>query len=339
VRAPNFGELFDGGGGFPSFFDPCSVSSVGRTTGPDAAKLGALCTATGVANPSFVASPGGQAETNTTGNIHLKPESSNSVTLGLVWTPRADTALGGFRGTVDYYRIKVSDAITAPDVNEFIADCYNYNGRNPSYSATQSSCATIVRSGSSIIGAYDPNDEDGNFAGGNEGSIKTSGFDISLGWGGKVGPGKLDIQGFWTHLLEFKSKTTSLLPSMDYAGTIAYFGAGLGQTFPRDKVMISTNYKWNSVGVDLRMRYISAMTNRMAKLFPGEALTGVPSTVYWDLGASYEFTKGMTVRAGVNNLLDQKPRTYSPNVQSGTDPSTYDVVGRRFFVTAQMTFN
>ena len=132
VRAPNFGELFDGGGGFPSFFDPCSVNSVGRTTGADAAKLGALCTATGVANPSFVATPGGQAETNTTGNVNLKPESSNSVTLGLVWAPRADSLFGGFRATADYYRIKVKDAIASPDVNEFIADCYNYNGRNPS---------------------------------------------------------------------------------------------------------------------------------------------------------------------------------------------------------------
>lgn len=339
VRAPNFGELFDGGGGFPSFFDPCSVNSVGRTTGADAAKLGALCTATGVANPSFVATPGGQAETITTGNVNLKPESSNSVTLGLVWAPRADSMFGGFRATADYYRIKVKDAIASPDVNEFIADCYNYNGRNPSYSATQSSCATITRSGSSIIGAYDPVDPDGAFAGSNEGAIDTSGIDLSLGWTGKVGPGKLDVQGFWTHLLNFKSKTTSLLPSVDYAGTIAYFGAGLGQTFPTDKVTINTNYKWNAIGVDLRMRYIGSMTNRMAKLFPGEALTGVPSTVYWDLGGSYEFTKGMVIRAGVNNVLDQKPRTYSPNVQSGTDPSTYDVVGRRFFVTANMTFN
>jgi hypothetical protein len=119
VRAPNFGELFDGGGGFPSFFNPCSVTSLGRTTGADAAKLGALCAATGVANPTFVATPGAQAEALTSGNIDLKPESSTSVTLGLVWTPRADGILGGIRGSVDYYHIKVKDAITVPDVNEF----------------------------------------------------------------------------------------------------------------------------------------------------------------------------------------------------------------------------
>ncbi|MDC6170537.1 TonB-dependent receptor domain-containing protein [Paucibacter sp. XJ19-41] len=336
VRAPNFGELFDGGGSFPSIFDPCSINSVGRTTGANAAQLGALCTATGVANTSFVATPGGQAETNTTGNINLKPETSNSVTLGLVWTPGSGGFLGGFRGSVDYYNIKVKDAITDPDVNEFIADCYNYNGRNPTYSATSSSCAKLVRAGSSISGAYEPGQEP--FAGSNEGQVQTSGIDFSLGWGGRVGPGRLDVQGFWTHLLEYKSKSTSLLPAVDYAGTVAYFGVTLGQTFPKNKVTIASNYKWGDVGIDLRMRYIGGMTNRMAKLFPGEDLTGVPATVYWDLGGSYDFTKSITVRAGINNLLDQKARLYSPNVQSGTDPSTYDVVGRRYFVTANFSF-
>lgn len=339
VRAPNFGELFDGGGSFPSVFDPCSVSSVGRTTGADAAKLGALCSATGVSNPNFVATPGGQAEINTGGNINLKPETSNSVTLGLVWIPRGDGFLSGLRGSVDYYRIKVKDAITVPDVNEFISDCYNYNGGNPSYSATQSSCAAISRAGSSIQGVYDPKDpNDGIFAGSNEGSIQTSGLDFSLGWSGRVGPGRLDVQGFWTHLLEFKSRTTTLLPTYNYAGTIAYFGAGLGQTFPKNKLTVATAYKWGDIGVDLRMRYIGAMTNRMAKLFPGEALTGVPSTTYWDLGASYDITKSISVRGGINNLLDQKPRMYEPNVQSGTDPSTYDVIGRRYFVSANFSF-
>jgi outer membrane receptor protein involved in Fe transport len=338
VRAPNFGELFDGGGSFPSVFDPCSVNSVGRTTGANAAKLGALCAATGVANSSFVATPGGQAETNTSGNINLKPEKSNSLTLGLVWTPRAEGLLGGLRGSVDYYRIKVKDAITTPDVNEFISDCYNYNGANPNYDVNRVSCSTIYRSGSAIQGAYDPIDPDGNFAGSNEGSIQTSGVDVSLGWAGKVGPGRLDIQGFWTHLLEFKSKTTNLLPSVDYVGTIPYFGAGLGQAFPKNKVTLNTAYKWGDIGFDVRMRYIGAMTNRMAMLFPGEALTGVPSTTYWDLGASYDVTKNISVRAGVNNVADQKPRLYEPNVQSGTDPSTYDVVGRRYFVTANFSF-
>ena len=91
-------------------------------------------------------------------------------------------------------------------------------------------------------------------------------------------------------------------------------------------------------GFDARARYIDKMTNRMALMFPGEPFTGVPSTTYWDLGVDYNFARNFTFRLGVLNALDQKPRTYSPNVQSGTDPSTYDVIGRRLMVQAQAKF-
>ena len=41
VRAPNFGELFSGGGSFPQYFDPCSINTNFRATGGAAAT--ALC--------------------------------------------------------------------------------------------------------------------------------------------------------------------------------------------------------------------------------------------------------------------------------------------------------
>lgn len=68
------------------------------------------------------------------------------------------------------------------------------------------------------------------------------------------------------------------------------------------------------------------------------SFTGVPSTTYWDFAASWEFWKNSTLRIGLNNAFDQKPRVYAPNVQSGTDPSTYDVIGRRVFAQAMFKF-
>ena len=46
--------------------------------------------------------------------------------------------------------------------------------------------------------------------------------------------------------------------------------------------------------------------------------TGVPATWYYDLIGRYEITGNLTIRAGVNNLSDQQPRLYSPNVQACT---------------------
>ena len=46
----------------------------------------------------------------------------------------------------------------------------------------------------------------------------------------------------------------------------------------------------------------------------------------------------MTFRVGLNNAFDKQPPTYAPNVQSGTDPSLYDVIGRRAYVSARLRF-
>jgi outer membrane receptor for ferrienterochelin and colicin len=35
---------------------------------------------------------------------------------------------------------------------------------------------------------------------------------------------------------------------------------------------------------------------------------------------------------GVLNLFDRGPEIYSPAVDANTDPSTYDVIGRRYWV-------
>ena len=60
--------------------------------------------------------------------------------------------------------------------------------------------------------------------------------------------------------------------------------------------------------------------------------TGVPEkTWYVDMWARYNIMENVTLRLGVNNLLDQEPRLYTPNVQSNTDPSVYDALGRRYF--------
>lgn len=348
VRAPNFGELFDGTGSAPQIYDPCSVTSVARTSGANAAQLSALCASAGAfgglggAVSTHVQTPGTQASITYEGNRDLKPEKGTSYTLGLVWQPQATGLLSGLRLSVDYYRIKVKDAITLTDSNEYIADCYNFYGNNSSYDPNNSSCQSLVRFGD-IIGIEDPNDPNGAFRATNGGKIETDGIDVQANWGMAAGPGRLDLLFNLNYLISYKAQTAPGLPFNEFAGTIPYFGAGIGpgfggQAFPEWRFTLGGRYKWSDFSVDARMRYIGSMENRMGVLFPGEQFTGVPSTTYWDFGATWEFARNMLIRAGLNNAFDQKPRTYAPNVQSGTDPSTYDVVGRRWFLQAQLKF-
>lgn len=341
VRAPNFGELFSGGGSFPQIFDPCSATTNFRTSGGAAAR--ALCVATGVGTTTadtFAATPGGQAFITVTGNPNLKPESSNTFTLGAVYTS------GAFSASIDYYNIKIKDTIFSPDVNEIIASCYGYNDINSGLSTTSPYCAGIARSGNNITGIYLPASLGGDPATGyfqaiNQGSVKTSGIDVQMGYRLPTTfvseSSALTLGLAVNYLIDWKNEGLGGLKT-DYAGTASYFGAGLGTSFPRWKGNL--NLKWSlddNLSFDSRIRYIHKMANRASAQFPGETFSGPGTAVYVDLGMEANID-AFTFRLGLNNAFDRKPETYAPNVQSGTDPSLYDVIGRRAYVSARLRF-
>jgi len=67
---------------------------------------------------------------------------------------------------------------------------------------------------------------------------------------------------------------------------------------------------------------------------------------YLDAGAAYDFKdvfggslEGLTARVGITNLTDEDPQIIPHRVQANTDPSTYDTLGRRYFVNLTYFFN
>ena len=96
---------------FATFFtvtDPCSANQL--KNGKDPAVRAANCAALGI--------PAGWQSTRTStvqglsgSNPDLKPENGRTWTAGMVITPRF---LDGFGVTLDYWNIKLSNAITAP---------------------------------------------------------------------------------------------------------------------------------------------------------------------------------------------------------------------------------
>jgi outer membrane receptor protein involved in Fe transport len=119
-------------------------------------------------------------------------------------------------------------------------------------------------------------------------------------------------------------------PVNDFMGSI---GATTGSSAPKWKASLFTSYSLQNLQAQLAVRYIDNMIH--ANVITGGSRVsnlGVPETWYIDLTGRYEIKENMTLRLGINNLLDQEPRLYSPNVQSNTDPSVYDVLGRRYFI-------
>lgn len=338
VRAPNFGELFSGGSSFVQAFDPCSVTTNFRKTGGAAAT--ALCQSTGVAAStvaSFAATPGLQVATGLAGNPNLKPEASDTYTAGFTFQ-----ALG-FTGSIDYYNIRIKKPIFGPDTSLFIAACYGYQGN---FTATEKDtyCSGVVRSGSNFSFVAVPaalgGDANSNFQLVNQGRIKTSGIDFQLGYrlptDFATSGSSLNFGVYANYLIDYKVEE---LPgvTLDYAGSASYFGAGLGTSFPRWKANFNIDWKLDPITLSSRVRYIDGMKNRASVQYPGETFTGPGSVVYADFAAEVSI-EAMTFRIGVNNAFNRKPPTYSPNVQSGTDPSLYDVIGRRGYVSAALKF-
>ncbi|MDP3853693.1 TonB-dependent receptor domain-containing protein [Phenylobacterium sp.] len=367
VREPNFQELFVGTASAPQIFDPCSAfTKAWQASGTGPGTLRALCAAQGVPATGATTAPGSQANINLSGSLDLDPEKADTYTVGIALSsPWESQWLSRLRGTVDYYNIEIADPIIVFDTNTAISSCFNYNGANPTYSNTNLYCAGIARTGGNLTNSTIRNPQlPGNspWPFENGGIIKTSGLDFQLDYGfdwERLGApqwmGSMQANLLVTHVLEYKQADRTGLTPVDYTGTISYFGAGLGTSFPEWKATLNTRwdlgqiglmgYETDAVSLGARVRYIDAMENRQFRQYTGETFLGaagvaanVPATYYIDVDATWGVTDNVEIKLGVNNVADQQPRLYAPNVQSGTDPSTYDVIGRRAFGQIKLRF-
>jgi outer membrane receptor protein involved in Fe transport len=330
IRSPNILELFSPQlNNFPNFAnqDPCNFNSSYRTGG-NAAQVQALCAAqAAVAGDANFTQPFGQAQAIVGGNPDLQPEESDSWTAGLVWSPESGSRFAQrMNFSVDYWTIEIDELISAVGATTIITRCYNAEGANPNYSISNEWCELFDR---------DPND--GRVINllqlsRNQSLWELDGVDITANLGMDIGPGELDFSLIASYWNSFKTQTTSVDPLNEYAGSI---GSGTVSATPEWRGTLQTTYRWDAFQVNLITRYIDAMFHANLVTTPGATATGVDSTLYMDLTGSWNILDNLTLRLGVNNLFDQDPELYSPAVQANTDPSTYDVLGRRYFIGLQ----
>src|SRR5262249_5082739 len=149
--------------------------------------------------------------------------------------------------SVDYYDIKIKQPIITPDVNVIIAACYNYYGTNAGLSAANPACQQILRLGGDILAVVNPSDPNGYFPTINGGRSDSSGLDMSANWAVDLGSaGNLDFDLGVNHVFKFEQQDRSDLPTLDYVGTVAFFGEGLGSggggSVPDWKATLSTTW-------------------------------------------------------------------------------------------------
>jgi outer membrane receptor protein involved in Fe transport len=351
VRSPNIDELFRSPvtGLSNLAVDPCQGASPAGN-----AALTALCVATGApaGQVGSIPSPSaGQINATSQGNPNLDVERARTITLGAVFQPSFVPRLSV---TVDYFDIRVTNAITQPVQGDILNGCYS-TALNPSQSYN-SFCQLIGRNpiNGSLNGAGETAGVILGFS--NLGTIDTSGVDLGVNYRVPVGNGALSFGFNGTWLDHYHFQANSLAVNRDCTG---YYSVNCTNPRPEYKWNLRTTYTtgpfrasvlWRHIsGVDIEPFTPGAVAGQTTPNGPNpstvfDAYESIPAYNYIDLNVGAEVSDNLDLSLLVSNLLDKNP----PIVGSGaggtsfnngnTFPTTYDVLGRTFMVTARLKF-
>ncbi|MDY4338491.1 TonB-dependent receptor [Xanthomonas sp. LF07-6] len=257
-------------------------------------------------------------------NPALKPEESKSYSVGFVLQPTSTTSL-----TVDGWEIKrtneiaqgsTADAIAAGNV---LRDSNNIGG--------VANSGTILAVNTGYVNAN---------------SSRVRGIDTDIRQTFEIGPGQLELDAQWSHLLKFER--TEGDTTVDYVGTHGNCDVTNCIGTPQDRINFGTTWKQGSWSVSGVVNYIDSIENKdrrggdyQAFYADGTPVKKIASFTTFDLSGRWNITPAFELNASVQNVFDR----IAP-----LDPTTYGAVnynplhfsgaiGRYFTVGAKYTFN
>jgi len=347
VRGPNVNELYQPP--TPQFGAPVDNcrSTVNLTnpafnnpTNPNRARLQQLCRAMMGAGAPPITNPttdpyglnnyngGGDISTPAfvSGNPLLKPESGDTVTAGFVFQPQWDLPLGARTSlSVDYYDIRVKDAIASVSSQATFDFCYNANGGNPTYDPNNLYCRNIGRDQTpgnngvtTIVNGVTQN----------QGRIDTHGLDVQFDISAQAGPGQVRLNSLVNRIFSFRQQAAPLQPQLQYGGHTGYYN---WRTFN------TLSYQWGQLNVGLRWQHLSAVKALAKVTSPTSTNPDIAAYDYFDLTGNYRLTDKISFGAGISNLFD-KVQPETAVTPGSTDPQNYDIIGRRYFLRASVAF-
>ncbi len=352
VRAPNIGELFT----------PVSTQLTNLNNDPCAgtaplndANLRAVCLAQGARDFQIGVIPppvSNQVNITTGGNINLQPETADTYTVGFVFQP---DFIPGFNMSIDYYNIKIEDAITTATPGDLVTDCF---GNITAASATDPACTSIGRNPSDGGLSGDPAVTPGLFGAlSNLGTLATDGVDFLVNYRTDIGFADLSLgfNGNWTNSTKFLASPTADVNRECVGLYSVNCSAFSGAIQPEWTFSQRTTLSFDTVDVSLLWRYVDAvqyeplqfqddaqaalLSNLDADGFllpeseqgcpdflgadPGgcmveEAFRTIGSAHYFDLSLRWSVMENLQLTFAVQNLLDNKPPLVGNDVGSTT---------------------
>ena len=325
-RAPNIGELFNTGSRFDSNINDPSAT------------VRANCAALGV--PTSFSQINQQISVQTGGNPRLTPETSETINIGFAYSPSwAENAswIEELTFDVNYYDIKLEDAIQALSAQSQLSNCVN--------SLSPFFCDGIVRGPGGSITAFANQLT-------NIGRVETDGFDWTvILTTPELGFGSLRFQWSNTYLAGYKEFT------LGANGLAATERAGIEMGSPtrgfvRYKSSLSTDWLFHGFVTSLTLRYLS----ELSEICPGSLVDAglqnicsdpvrlrnkLDSKIFTDLQVSWTppiFDRQLQVSLGVNNVLDEDPPPCLSCDLNNFEGTLYPVPGRYFHARAALKF-
>jgi outer membrane receptor protein involved in Fe transport len=290
-----------------------------------------------------------QTHITTGGTLALKPETADTLTAGVVLSPKSGWS-DRLRFSADWYEIVINDPITGPPfgigAQNIVNGCYQGSSFFCSLvGGAGTANITSVNNSAANLGKYTTRGVD--FEGGYDLPLDS----VSKGWGGD-----LNVRILASYLYDMIINTGLGGPIINYAGQSGPTGAFGGyNTSPYWQGNGYFTYSNGPFSGTVQLRYVGAGKLMARSAFGGLPVTpgsagysstnpnsvnenSVPSEWYVNLAASYDINQHLAVFANVNNLFNQAPPVAPGGNGYPTNPVYFDTYGLTWKVGARFRF-
>ena len=258
------------------------------------------------------------------GNPDIRAEKGKTNTFGLVLTP---TFLPGASLTVDYYKIRLSDAVGQIQPIDALTSCYITDPRadNPLCQAVTRDPATgRIKDGFPV---------DRNLA-----LISQSGIDVDASYRQKAPFGLAGQQAVWQYqasiVRSYSIQKNPILAPIDCKGTygVRCSSDAVSLVAPSYRHRASLSWSIDRYTAQFGWKRIGAVRDSTVG-----SDGRIPAQDTFDLNAAVDGpVKGMSFNIGIDNLFDKTPPTAKNPSTFNTYPDTYGVLGRTIGVSVTM---
>jgi iron complex outermembrane receptor protein len=285
------------------------------------------------------------------GNTDLEPEKADTTTFGIVLSP-----LESLQFAVDYFDIKIEQAIQQANVQGVIAGCRDLNRPEDCGLVTFGPDTAIPRDNITFVRALAFNGSE----------YKFKGIDVSGSYVWQLNDANtLNFRLLATKMIEQNFQPTPTDPFIDVVGQTGSGNSFLADNQPAAELLATLSATWlrGPFSMTGQVRYIADGKLDYRGITPDDpAFTAVPagfrsiesnrvpSYAILGLSGSYKFEEmgplsSLDVFLAIDNLLDKEPPfaagggAFGPsNVNGGTNTIYYDGLGRSFRLGLRTTF-